>query len=159
MNFDAAFIRLLGHEGSYSDHKADTGGPTRHGVTQQVARNNGYQGDMRDFPVEQAKEIYRRQYWDAVRADELPDDVRFDVFDGAVNSGASQSIKWLQRAVGVTDDGALGRVTMGAVRVMPGYIVSARYNGHRLAFMTNLKNWDAFSRGWARRIASNLLGT
>ena len=156
MIFDDAFTKLLGHEGSYSNHPSDPGGATMWGVTQAVARANGYAGDMRNFPVFEAKLIYRASYWDACRCDELPDAVRFDVFDGAVNSGVGQSIKWLQRAVGAVDDGVIGMKTLLACTLLAGAAVQARYNGHRLEFMTNLKTWSAFGGGWARRIASNL---
>jgi lysozyme family protein len=126
------------------------------GVTQAVARANGYTGDMRNFPVFEAKLIYRASYWDACRCDELPDAVRFDVFDGAVNSGVGQSIKWLQRSVGTADDGVIGMKTLLAATGLAGSVIAARYNGHRLEFMTDLKTWSAFGGGWARRIASNL---
>jgi len=154
--FDDAFTKLLGHEGAYSDHKADPGGATMWGVTQSVARANGYAGDMREFPVAKAKTIYRASYWDACRCDELPASVRFSVFDGAVNSGVGQSIKWLQRSVGTQDDGVIGMKTLLAASLLDGGVVNARYNGHRLEFMTNLKTWSHFSGGWCRRIAANL---
>ena len=156
MNFDEAFTKLLGHEGGYSNHPSDPGGATMWGVTEKVARQHGYMGDMRDYPVFEAKLVYRSTYWDACRCDELPDAVRFDVFDGAVNSGVGQSIKWLQRSVGVQDDGVIGMKTLLACTLLAGATVQARYNGHRLEFMTNLKTWSAFGGGWARRIASNL---
>ena len=156
MTFDEAFTKLLGHEGDFSDHPSDPGGATMCGVTEKVARQHGYMGDMRNFPVFEAKLIYRASYWDACRCDELPDAVRFDVFDGAVNSGVGQSIKWLQRAVGAQDDGVIGMKTLLACTLLNGATVHARYNGHRLEFMTNLKTWQAFSSGWAKRIASNL---
>ena len=70
MNFDESFTRLLGHEGGYSNHSADPGGATNWGVTQDVARANGYPGDMRDFPQAHAKAIYRTSYWAPVRADD-----------------------------------------------------------------------------------------
>jgi lysozyme family protein len=157
MTFDQAFDRLLGHEGGYSNNSADTGGETMWGVTARVARADGYLGEMRDLPRDRAKSIYRRLYWDAVRADQLPDSVRFDVFDGAVNSGPAQSIKWLQRAAGSADDGILGPKTIAAAAAA-GPALSARFNGHRLSFMADLPTWGSFGKGWARRIAKNLLG-
>ncbi len=156
MDFDTAFSRLLGHEGAYSNNPADPGKETMWGVTASVARSNGYTGSMRDLPQATAKKIYRAQFWDAARCDTLPEAVRFDVFDGCVNSGIAQSIKWLQRAAGVDDDGAFGKVTLAACNAMPSSVLSSRYNGHRLEFMTNLKTWPVFSSGWARRIANNL---
>ena len=157
MDFDKAFDRLIGHEGGYSNHPDDPGGETMWGVTARVARANGYTGPMKDMPRSTAKAIYRKLYWDAVKADQLPDVVRFDVFDGAVNSGVSQSTKWLQRASGVVDDGVIGPKTIAATAAV-GPVIAARYNGHRLEFMANLPTWGSFGKGWVRRIASNLKG-
>lgn len=156
MNFDQAFERLLGHEGGYSNNAADPGGETMWGVTKVVARAHGYTGPMRDMPVATAKEIYRKTYWVPVRADELPDSVRFDVFDAAVNHGPAQSAKWLQRAVGTNPDGVIGAVTVAASRAA-GPMIAARFNGYRLQFYTDLPTWPTFGKGWARRVASNLL--
>lgn len=157
MNFDVAFDRLLGHEGGFVDHPEDPGGATRWGITQRIARKHGYTGDMRNFPIEEARRIARAEYWDKVRADDVPDALRFDLFDGAYNSGPPQAIKWLQRAAGADDDGMIGPKTLTAVRAANPHLLAKRYNGHRLQFMTNLKTWPTFSRGWARRIAANLL--
>lgn len=155
MTFDEAFHRLLGHEGDYADHPSDPGGRTRWGVTERVARADGYVGDMREFPVERAKRIYRREYWAPIRADELPDAIRFHVFDAAVHSGVRQASIWLQRCVGTAADGVIGALTIAAARHTPN--VAARYSAMRLRFLADLPNWPAFGRGWARRIAANLM--
>ena len=156
MNFDQAFHKLLGHEGGFVDHPSDPGGATNWGVTQAVARANGYTGHMRNFPVDQAKAIYRRMYWDAVRAEELPPGLRYAVFDAAVNSGPRQAIKWLQRAVGASDDGVIGGQTLAMARAAQPDFAAKRMRGERLRFMTDLKTWPVFGRGWARRIADML---
>ena len=158
MNFEHAFEKLIGHEGGFVDHPSDPGGATRYGVTERVARANGYEGDMRNLPLSEAKRIARAEYWDAVRADEVPDAVRFDLFDAAYNSDPVQAIKWLQRAAGATDDGILGPKTLLAARIADPHLLSKRFNGHRLNFLADRKTWDHFGRGWSRRIASNLLG-
>lgn len=157
MNFDTAFERLLGHEGGYVDHPKDPGGATRFGVTVHVARAHGYTGHMRDFPLDLAKQIYRATYWDAVRADDCPPALRFDLFDAAVNSGPVQAVKWMQLAVGVLDDGKIGTKTLLAMKMADGPAAAARFNGHRLAFLASLPSWTTFGRGWARRIAANLI--
>lgn len=156
MNFDAAFDKLLGHEGGYANHPSDPGGETMWGVTKRVAIQSGYTGPMRQMPRETAKAIYRKLYWDAVRADELPEALRFDVFDAAVNSGAKQSVKWLQRVLNVEEDGLIGPETIAATKGMNPVAVAAAMNGERLDLMTSLPTWGAFGRGWARRIADNL---
>lgn len=156
MTFDEAFRKLLGVEGDYSDHPADPGGKTRYGITEAVARAAGYRGDMRSLPVSLAQEIYRREYWTAVRADDLPPALRYAVFDAAVNSGTKQAVKWLQRAIGATDDGIVGPQTITMARAAHPDFVTRRMLAQRLAFMTNLPTWPQFSRGWARRIAEIL---
>jgi lysozyme family protein len=153
MNFDQAFTALLKHEGGYSNHPADPGGKTRFGITEAVAREAGYRGDMRELPLDLAKRIYKDRYWDAVRAEELPAAIRYAVFDAAVNSGPRQAIRWLQRAVGVRDDGVIGPITLGAVRATDPQALLRRMLAQRLRFMAGLPNWPSFSRGWARRIA------
>lgn len=158
MNFEKAFEKLLGHEGGFVDHPRDPGGATRYGITQRVARAHGYQGEMRELPVAEAKRIARIAYWDAVRADEVPDAVRYDLFDAAYHSGPEQATKWLQRAAGADDDGKLGPKTLLAVRMADPQLLAKRFNGHRLRFLSDLKTWDAFGKGWARRLAANLLG-
>lgn len=156
MNFDTAFEELLGHEGAYSNHSSDPGGETMWGVTVAVARANGYAGPMRSMPVDVAKAIYRKHYWDSVRADELPPSVRYAVFDAAVNSGVRQAAIWLQRAVGVPEDGRIGPQTLIAARAAHPDTLRRRMLGFRLNAMTGMKAWQSFSRGWAKRIASLL---
>ena len=156
MNFEQAFTVLLKHEGGYSNHVDDRGGATMWGITEAVARANGYTGEMRNLPIEFAKRVYRAAYWDAVRADELPEGVRFSVFDAAVNSGVKRAVRWLQEAVGTTADGVIGPKTLAAVRQQVPDALNAKYNGVRLKFMTDLPSWNSFGKGWARRIASNL---
>ena len=62
MNFDAALGQVLLHEGEFSDDPHDLGGATRYGITEAVAREVGYRGDMREFPLDVAKRIYRERY-------------------------------------------------------------------------------------------------
>jgi lysozyme family protein len=153
MNFDQAFDALLKHEGGFVNHKDDKGGATRFGITEAVAREVGYRGEMRELPLELAKRIYRERYWDAVKADQLPGAVRYLVFDAAVNSGVGQAARWLQRAVKVKDDGVIGPMTLLAANQSNPEALARRVLAQRLRFMSGLANWPAFSRGWARRIA------
>lgn len=144
--------KLLGNEGGFVDNPQDPGGATNYGITEFVARAHSYQGDMRNLPLAKAIEIYEGDYWKPIKADQLPDHLRFHVFDAAVNSGPSQSIKWLQRAAGVTEDGIIGPRTLSAASL----VTPAKYSAIRLRFMTGLPTWSTFGKGWARRIADNL---
>lgn len=156
MNFDTAFDILITHEGGFSNHPDDPGGATMYGVTEAVARANGYTGHMRDFTLNQAKAIYRRQYWDACQCEVMPEPIKYPLFDAAVNSGPGQAIKWLQAAAGVKADGTIGPMTRQAVSHLDPYALSQSMIGRRLRFMTELKNWPTFAKGWARRIAAIL---
>lgn len=157
MTFDEAFEALLRAEGGYSDHPADPGGATRFGVTQAVARSEGYKGDMREYPLSDAKRVYRKRYWTALRLEEVPPSIRFDLFDAAVNSGTAQAMKWAQRILQIPDDGKVGPVTIQALNTVNVNKFLAKYNAARLHFLTSLPGWANFGRGWARRIADNLM--
>lgn len=153
MDFDTAFERLIGHEGGYVFDRRDPGGETKYGIS---ARS--YPGeDIKGMTLERAKTIYARDFWGAAGCDAVPDGIKFDLFDMAVNSGVRASIKTLQQAVGEVQDGVLGPRTLLAINTMPAARLSARFNGARLDFMTRLPQWVAFGKGWARRIALNLL--
>jgi lysozyme family protein len=157
MNFDQAFDRLIGNEGGYSNHPSDPGAETMWGITARVARANGYTGDMKALPRDTAKAIYRSKYWASVKAESLPDALRFDVFDAAVNSGYPQAVKWLQQSIGITADGVMGPITLTAVTAGNPLRVLMRFNGYRLRFMASLPTWPVFGEGWANRIADNLI--
>lgn len=153
MTFDEAFERLIGHEGGYVNDPRDPGMETKFGISRRQ-----YPGEIiRTMTLERAKSIYLRDYWGPAGCDTVPDAVKFDLFDMAVNSGVERAVQTLQRAVGVDDDGKLGPITLQAVASMPGLRFVARFNGYRLQFMSTLSTWPAFGRGWANRIAKNLI--
>lgn len=150
--FDECFAKLIGHEGGYVFDARDPGGETKFGISKRAYPNI----DIHALTLDAAKAIYRRDYWQRCRCDELPPGVAFDVFDAAVNSGPAQAAKWLQAAVGTAQDGVIGPVTLAAVGRLPGAALQARLAGKRLEFMAGLPTWPTFGRGWARRIAGNL---
>jgi lysozyme family protein len=153
MTFDEAFAALIGHEGGYVNNPADPGGETRFGISKR-----SYPGeDIKAMTLARAKTIYLRDFWAAAGCDGVPDVIRFDLFDMAVNSGVRAAVKCLQGAAGCPQDGLLGPNTLRAVGALDGAQLAARFNGARLQFMASLGTWSTFGRGWANRIASNLL--
>ena len=158
MNFNEAFEELMAHEGGYSHHPDDNGGVTMLGVTAEVARDFGYMGDMRRLPVSVAQEIYKKRYWDVVRAEEMPAEIRYALFDAAVNSGPKRAIMWLQIAAGAAADGVLGAKTMGKIAAADPTELKLKMISNRLLFMTNLSDWKSFGAGWSRRIAAIMKG-
>ncbi len=154
-SFLSAFAALLGNEGGYVDNPADPGGATMWGITQRVAQSWGYDGDMRDLPQETAQAIAYNKYWQPYQLDALPPDVAFQVFDGVYNGGPA--VRWLQQAAGVAQDGVMGPATIAAANAAPPAAVIGRYNAVRLLYYAELVTWASFGRGWARRVANNLL--
>lgn len=157
MTLDEAFTALLGNEGGYSNNPADPGGETMWGITATVARANGYAGPMNLMPKSVAQAIYAAKYWTPMQCDHIPDPLCFQVFDSAVNNGLDQATRLLQQAVGVPVDGKLGPRTLAAVQSCEPMKTAARYLAYRLQFFTSLGAWTTFGKGWANRIANNLL--
>lgn len=154
--FDAIFERLMKHEGGYVNHPNDPGGETMYGVTKRVARANGYNGPMRSLPKSTAKAITEKSYYKAVKGDQLDRLIAWQLTDAAYNHGNRQAVKFLQRAVGVTADGLIGPRTLAAVAEMDKNDVVFLFLAERLEFFTNLRIWQTFGKGWARRIVGNL---
>lgn len=152
MTFDVAFDRLIGHEGGYVNDPNDPGGETKWGISKRSYPSL----DIAALTRDDAKAIYRRDFWDRIHAEQLPDGVAFQVFDFAVNSGISTAVRYLQRAVGVADDGHWGPISQAAAAATAESDLIMRLNGERLDFMTRLANWTHAGKGWARRIAQNL---
>lgn len=154
-NFEKALAFVMKHEGGYVDHPDDPGGKTKYGITEATARLYGYKGDMRDLSPDQATEIYRKGYWLPV-FDQFAYEPALCLFDAAVNSGVPRSVRWLQEAVGVQVDGALGPKTLAAaLRRDPKHLALA-LSIVRLRFLTGLPTFDSFGRGWTRRIIRNI---
>lgn len=159
-NFESSLKHLLAHEGGWSDHPADPGGATMKGVTLEVFREfkrNPHitKEELRNISDEDLAAIYKKRYWDAVRADELVSGVDYAVFDCAVNSGPGRAIKVLQACVGTTPDGGFGSVTMAAVAQFQGDVAKTlvkEYCEKRLDFLKSLKTFEVFGRGWERRV-------
>lgn len=155
-NFEKCFDRLMEHEGGYVNHPSDPGGETNWGVTKRVARKFGYRGSMKKLPKSTAMKIAKILYWDKVKADELPFAIAWQVFDSSYNHGKGNAIRFLQRALGVADDGKIGPVTLAATRRADIYDLTLEFNAERLEFFTRLKMFKTFGRGWSRRIVANL---
>ena len=156
--------RLLSHEGGYTVDRRDPGNWTGgrvdvgqlKGTKFGIAANTYPTLDIKNLTRDQAIAIYRRDFWEAAKCDKLAPVVAFQLLDGAVNSGITQATRWLQRAVGVADDGRIGNVTLAAIKATDGNDIAYRFNADRIDFMTRLKNWSVHGAGWMRRIAGNL---
>lgn len=158
-NFERALVLVLKHEGGFVHHRKDPGGATNKGVTQRVynawrTSQGSIHRSVKLITESEIRAIYRRQYWDAVRADELAPGVDYAMFDYAVNSGPSRAIKDLQKVLKVSQDGHFGIVTFTAVRgTNDTAALIDRLCDTRMRFLTRLRHWETFRRGWTRRVA------
>lgn len=168
-NFVPSLVCVNVHEGGLDDDPRDPGGRTAYGVTQ--ARYNQYlrdkgrpRADVWKITVPEREEIWRTYYWNVIRGDELPAGLDYVVFDGAVNSGPAQAVKWLQRAINdvraktgegpIAVDGQMGTNTVAAANAIDDTdAVIERVQARRLAMLQNLRTWPVYGKGWGRRVA------
>lgn len=157
-SYDAALARLLAHEGGYSNHPSDPGGPTNFGITiadyRKYMKADATAADVRAMTVAQARAIYRARYWDAQRCDELPAGVDYAVFDYGVNSGIGRSGKVLRRLLKLPDTThKVSDEVIAAARRADAALLVAAVCDERLRFLKALKTWPVFGKGWGRRVA------
>ena len=154
-NFDECLKMLLKHEGGYVNHPSDPGGRTNLGVTQAVYEDwVGHpvtEDDMRALTPEDVAPIYKKNYWDKVRGDDLPAGVDWCAFDWAVNSGSGRAAKAIQRAVGSVQDGAIGPMTLKAIADLDSDRIIESVYHTRQKFYERLKTFNTFGKGWTRR--------
>lgn len=158
-NFARSLSCVLVSEGGWSNHPEDPGGATMKGIIQRVY--DGYRKgkglavqSVRYITDAEVSDIYRSLYWNAVRGDELPVGVDYFVFDGAVNAGPVQAVKWLQRALNMNNvDGVIGPATLAAIQAHPDYdLLIAAMGERRRAFYRALKTFRTFGNGWMARV-------
>lgn len=155
-NFARALPLVLAHEGGFVNHPKDPGGATNKGITiatfRRMVKRDGTVADLKAITPEQVAKVYRRGYWDAVKADELPFGVDYAVFDFAVNSGPGTAVKFLQKVLGTTVDSRIGPQTIAAAKAMDPFDVIDAIARERLAYLKRLKTWPTFGKGWERRV-------
>jgi len=164
---------LIKKEGGYVNHLDDKGGETNFGITRAVARENGYEGEMRAMKIEEAFRIYADRYWEISNLDEmltLSKKITAEIFDTSVLMGVSNSAKFLQRCLNVLNrqevyygdlvvDGIIGIRTLSSLKdflkarnekgesVLLGMLNTLQ--GHRLIEITERRERnETFVYGW-----------
>ena len=150
--FVRAIERVLVHEGGDADDPRDPGGRTRWGISQKTYPTL----DIRKLTRADAIALYRRDVWEPIQGDALPPALAFQLLDAAVNHGTARAVRWLQRALGIVADGKLGPKTLAAISRSEQSSLLLRFLAIRLEFYADLERFDAFGRGWTRRMAANL---
>ena len=155
-NWEQSLKKMLVHEGGYANHPQDPGGRTNLGVTQRVWEewkgSPSDENEMRSLTVEQVTPLYKKRFWDAARCDDLPAGVDYVVFDFAVNAGVGRSAITLQTICGVARDGAIGPITLAAVKQYDPKTLIEKFSDHREFFYKQLSTYPVFGKGWIRRV-------
>jgi len=154
-NFDTCLNMLLKHEGGYVNHPEDPGGMTNLGVTKRTYDEfHGTDIDeegMRNLNKSDVEPIYRSNYWNRCRCQDLPSGVDWAVFDFAVNAGTGRAAKALQQAVEAEQDGSIGPLTLMKVKDHEVVNIINRIAIYREQFYRSLSTFDTFGKGWIRR--------
>lgn len=147
MSFDKAFDHVVGLEGGYVDDAFDPGGVTKYGISKRAYPDE----DIASLTLERAKELYRQDYWRPLRCDEMPWPLAMLVFDCGVNQGIQVAAKTLQKALGVVQDGSLGKITMSKAQ-SAGMETCALFLADRALRYYGTRNADRYLRGWLKRL-------
>jgi len=127
---DTIINEIIRIEGGYTDDPKDSGGETNHGITVEVARNNGYTAHIKDMSVDFARSVYLDKYWKPIGGNDLlslSNDIAAEMMDTGVNMGTSRAVRYLQRSLNTMNknqtlypdlevDGGIGPQTLMALR-------------------------------------------
>ena len=151
--FDEIIGVVLKHEGGYVNDPKDPGGETKYGVSKRAYPDV----DIKGLTREEAKELYKRDYWDRAKVDTVPKDLKHIYFDMTVNMGRGRAVKILQEASNgknktkIDVDGGLGPATR---RALEG-VELQRVRAYRVKYYANLverkSDLEKFYFGWFRR--------
>ena len=154
--FSEALEVILHHDGGYVNHPKDPGGETNLGVTKRVYEEFGGEKEMKDLTKEDVEPIYKQNYWNRVKGDDLPEGLDLCIFDFAVNAGPGRAAKFIQRLVNTTVDGGIGPNTLKCINDhVEQYGVSTtidQYQSERHNYYQSLSTFETFGRGWTRRV-------
>ena len=160
-NYKKCLELILHHEGGYVNHPKDPGGETNMGVTKKVYEAWVMEEDllpkeMKDLQFEDVAPIYKKNYWDRVKGDNLPSGLDLCIFDFGVNAGTGRAAIFIQSIIGTTVDGGIGPNTL---KTLEAYIsvegleaTIDAYQAKRQEYYESLSTFETFGKGWTRRV-------
>lgn len=159
--YDFVFGQVLGHEGGFQNDARDRGNWTTGviGKGQNKGTKFGITAmsypdlDIRNLTIAQAKDVYRRDYWDRLKLDRVPAGVDLALFDFAVNSGRDRAAKTVQVSVDVDADGLIGNETIAAINAADPNDLAAEICDRRMSFLRSLPTFKTYGKGWTTRVA------
>jgi lysozyme family protein len=151
-DFDKGFELVVGVEGGYQSpqdaiKRKDPGGETKFGIS----KRQYPQLDITNLTIEQAKAIYKKDYWDVIKGDQLPFPLNVFVFDSSVNQGTAAATRLLQKTLNVTQDGIISVQTLQRAQAANKEVM-ALYMADRALRYTGTHNFDVNGRGWLKRL-------
>ena len=151
-SFKEIIEKVLHHEGGYVNDPKDLGGETKYGITKRFYPDV----DIKNLTIEQAVEIYKKDYWDKNKVESLPQNLWHIYFDMCVNMGKRTAVKVLQRAANnkgrnIDVDGGLGPATIGALKGVELDRVRAFRVKYYVDLITARPEQEKFFLGWFRR--------
>jgi lysozyme family protein len=175
--FEKIWPFVFAHEGGYCDDPGDPGGPTKFGVSLRWLNGQGMDvnndgridaSDIKALVPDDAKKLFKAYFWDYLNLELFPGKTGMVMFDTAVNTGCSQSVKFLQRSLNSLDfpelsvDGIIGKRTLTTVREVKGRDsdLALRILSERRGFYRDLAakpptpkaNYRKFLNGWLNRV-------
>ncbi|WP_288400165.1 glycosyl hydrolase 108 family protein [uncultured Acinetobacter sp.] len=165
LTFEQAFDRLIGHEGEFTDDPKDRGNWTTGIIGKGICKGTKFgisamtypDLDIKNLTLDQAKAIYKRDWWDKLNADSLDAAIVFQVWDFAINAGMGTAKRKLQKSVGMAEDGIIGPVTLKAILKADLNDLLMKFNAERLNYYTCLSTWPRYGKTWTRRVANQLV--
>ena len=157
-NYQSSLNHVLQSEGLWSDNPADPGGATMKGITlstYQKWKGNPHitKQDLKNISDQEVSDIYKQNYWDKIKGDDLPSGVDYAVFDASVNMGVGRAAKLIQEAAGVTADGVIGNGTLQAIKNANPTALIDKFSAEKDAFYKSLPTFNTFGKGWLNRVA------
>ena len=160
-NYKKCLELILHHEGGYVNHPKDPGGETNMGVTKKVYEAWVMEEDllpkeMKDLQFEDVAPIYKKNYWDRVKGDNLPSGLDLCIFDFGVNAGTGRAAKFIQSIIGTT---VVGVIVPNTLKTLEAYIsvegleaTIDAYQAKRQEYYESLSTFETFGKGWTRRV-------
>ena len=157
-NYFTSLQNVLKSEGGWSDNPSDPGGATMKGITLEVYRawkRNPHitKEELKAIPDVDVHNLYKQNYWDKCRCDDLPAGVDYAVFDASVNMGVGRAAKLIQEAVGVVADGIIGNGTIEAINKTNPRSILENFSVEKQNFYKSLPTFETFGKGWLNRVA------
>ncbi|VAX03465.1 Lysozyme (N-acetylmuramidase) family [hydrothermal vent metagenome] len=154
-DFNKAIGKTLAHEGGakFTDDPTDRGGATKYGISQRAYPNV----DIRNLTEQQARDIYKRDYWDRIRADEMTSQaIAENIFDTAVNMGVRTASRLAQVALDIEPaDGIIGSQSLKTINAADESSFIANYTIAKIARYTYIcnrnKSQKKYLLGWINR--------